>query len=180
MKREAVSKRTRFETFKRDGFTCQYCGQSPPGVLLEIDHIHPVAEGGTSHADNLITACEACNRGKGAVLLSSIPETLAAKGARIKEAEEQLAAYNAILQAKRDRIEEQSWLVVFELTGKDSIRTPKFASIKTFVERLGLEEVMEAVSITRRRFPNRSETRTPFLYFCGICWRKIREQPPCS
>lgn len=46
MARKAISKKTRFEVFKRDRFTCQYCGATPPGVLLHIDHIHPVAEGG--------------------------------------------------------------------------------------------------------------------------------------
>ena len=33
--REAVSKKRRFDVFKRDGFTCQYCGATPPGVLLK-------------------------------------------------------------------------------------------------------------------------------------------------
>lgn len=37
--RRNVSKRTRFEIFKRDGFACQYCGAHPPSVLLHVDHI---------------------------------------------------------------------------------------------------------------------------------------------
>ena len=37
----SISKKIRFEVFKRDGFTCQYCGKSPPGVTLEADHIKP-------------------------------------------------------------------------------------------------------------------------------------------
>lgn len=60
-----VSKKLRFEVFKRDEFTCQYCGAQPPGSVLECDHIEPLAKGGKTTADNLITACEACNRGKG-------------------------------------------------------------------------------------------------------------------
>lgn len=59
-----LSKRTRFEVFKRDGFTCQYCGQTPPTVILEVDHINPRANGGTDVVINLITACFDCNRGK--------------------------------------------------------------------------------------------------------------------
>lgn len=46
--RKAISKKTRFDVFKRDGFTCQYCGAHPPEVVLHIDHIIAVAEGGTS------------------------------------------------------------------------------------------------------------------------------------
>lgn len=63
-KRRSTGKRLRFEIFKRDHFTCQYCGSQPPDVVLVIDHITPVALGGDSTIDNLITACEPCNQGK--------------------------------------------------------------------------------------------------------------------
>jgi len=63
--RETIGQKLRFEVFKRDGFTCQYCGGHPPLVSLEVDHVDPVAKGGTNAIDNLITSCEECNRGKG-------------------------------------------------------------------------------------------------------------------
>lgn len=65
-KRKKVSKKKRFEVFKRDNFTCQYCGKEAPDVILELDHIKPVAEGGSNDVMNLITSCFDCNRGKGA------------------------------------------------------------------------------------------------------------------
>lgn len=68
-KRKSLSKKIRFEVFKRDSFKCQYCGASAPSVLLEVDHIHPVKEGGTNDIMNLITSCHACNRGKSAIML---------------------------------------------------------------------------------------------------------------
>jgi len=52
----AISKKDRFEIFKRDGFKCGYCGQTPPDVVLEIDHIEPVSKGGSDDIWNLITA----------------------------------------------------------------------------------------------------------------------------
>ena len=64
--RKPLSKKIRFEVFKRDAFTCQYCGQMAPDVLLEVDHIKPVASGGKNGLLNLVTACISCNRGKGA------------------------------------------------------------------------------------------------------------------
>jgi 5-methylcytosine-specific restriction endonuclease McrA len=64
MKRKPVSTRTRFEIFKRDNFTCQYCGRKPPEIILEIDHITPISKGGDEDQINLITACFDCNRGK--------------------------------------------------------------------------------------------------------------------
>lgn len=63
-KRKSTGKRLRFEIFKRDNFTCQYCGAQPPDVVLVVDHIHPVSAGGTNDELNLITACETCNQGK--------------------------------------------------------------------------------------------------------------------
>lgn len=57
-KRKGLSKRTRFNVFKRDGFTCQYCGAHPPKVVLHVDHITPVVEGGGNDIDNLVTSCE--------------------------------------------------------------------------------------------------------------------------
>ena len=63
-KRKGISKSTRFEVFKRDSFTCQYCGKSATDVVLEVDHINPVSKGGDNDISNLITACFDCNRGK--------------------------------------------------------------------------------------------------------------------
>lgn len=36
---------------------------------MEIDHIHPKVKGGPDDKNNLITACQECNLGKGDTLL---------------------------------------------------------------------------------------------------------------
>lgn len=64
MARKSLSKKARFEVFKRDNFTCQYCGGKAPQVVLEVDHIEPVSKGGTNDILNLVTSCFDCNRGK--------------------------------------------------------------------------------------------------------------------
>jgi len=64
--RKSISKKARFEVFKRDSFTCQYCGDGAPQVVLHVDHIKPVKGGGGNAITNLITACVSCNLGKGA------------------------------------------------------------------------------------------------------------------
>jgi len=46
----AISKRTRFEVLRRDGFRCYYCGtrgNETTGGGLTIDHVVAVALGGT-------------------------------------------------------------------------------------------------------------------------------------
>jgi hypothetical protein len=63
-KRKGLSKKTRFEVFKRDSFTCQYCGKAAPDVVLQCDHIAPVAKGGEDDIMNLVTSCTDCNAGK--------------------------------------------------------------------------------------------------------------------
>ena len=69
-KRKAISKRNRFEVFKRDSFTCQYCGKSSPDVILHVDHIQPVSKGGKNDLLNLVTSCSDCNLGKSNIELS--------------------------------------------------------------------------------------------------------------
>jgi len=62
--RTPLSKKIRFEVFKRDRFICQYCGRSAPEIVLQIDHIKPVSKGGDNDITNLITSCFDCNSGK--------------------------------------------------------------------------------------------------------------------
>jgi 5-methylcytosine-specific restriction endonuclease McrA len=56
-------KLTKREVFRRDRYTCQYCGQRP--ATLTIDHIVPRHRSGKHTWDNLVTACPMCNRRKG-------------------------------------------------------------------------------------------------------------------
>lgn len=64
-KRKPVPQGVRFNVFRRDKFTCRYCGRSSPEVELHCDHVQPIAKGGSDLEDNLITACVDCNYGKG-------------------------------------------------------------------------------------------------------------------
>jgi len=56
-------KLTKREIFRRDNFTCQYCGRSTGH--LTIDHVEPRHRGGQHRWDNLVAACQQCNRAKG-------------------------------------------------------------------------------------------------------------------
>lgn len=65
--RALMTKKLR-ETIKtRDNYTCCECGNSiyvEPNLLLEIDHIIPIAKGGLTEENNLQTLCWKCNRSK--------------------------------------------------------------------------------------------------------------------
>jgi hypothetical protein len=69
-KRTAISKRQRFRILARDGFRCRYCGRGAAVIELEVDHVNPVALGGTNDDGNLVTACGPCNAGKAALQLA--------------------------------------------------------------------------------------------------------------
>jgi 5-methylcytosine-specific restriction endonuclease McrA len=56
-------KLTRREIFRRDHYTCQYCGKKTGS--LTIDHVLPRHLGGPQTWMNVVTACSACNHRKG-------------------------------------------------------------------------------------------------------------------
>lgn len=65
--RNLMTKKLREFIKSRDNFTCCNCGNSThkePNLLLEIDHIIPVAKGGQTVKENLQTLCWKCNRAK--------------------------------------------------------------------------------------------------------------------
>ncbi len=55
---------SRRNVFKRDRFTCQYCGGQPGSDELTIDHVLPRSQGGVSTWDNCVLACLNCNARK--------------------------------------------------------------------------------------------------------------------
>jgi len=175
MARKPIGKKLRFEIFKRDGFACQYCGSTPPEVVLHVDHIHPVAKGGDNDCSNLITACSSCNHGKGATELSSVPKSLADKANEIVEREEQIKGYTKVLMAQKKRIEKDVQRIGDALVGhegSDCIPDIK-NSIRMFCTKLHPLEVLEAAQKANSFLP---DAKMPtFKYFCGICWNKIKE-----
>ena len=52
----------RFNVFLRDGFACQYCGDS---AELTFDHVVPRSRGGRTTWENIVAACGPCNLRKG-------------------------------------------------------------------------------------------------------------------
>ena len=153
-----VSKRIRFEVFKRDHFKCQYCGRTPPEVVLEIDHITPKAAGGQESINNYITACSDCNRGKGSIKLESIPASIQDNIALLKEKRKQLKAYNRFLldlqEETEDAIEQidgifNKYFPHYQLS--DSFRN---STLRRFLTHLPSAKVQEAMRMACSQFSN--------------------------
>lgn len=173
-RRKPISTRTRFEIFKRDRFTCQYCGGKPPAVVLHVDHITAVSAGGTNDADNLVTSCKDCNLGKSDVPLDQTrPAPSAASILELREAREQLEAYQVYLLEERKAREAQAEHVMRELERRLGVnRTPKrLLDTVTILKELPYPEALDAIDITETRGHSYS---TAWQYFCGVCWTKIK------
>jgi 5-methylcytosine-specific restriction endonuclease McrA len=56
---------SRYNIFARDRCTCQYCGRRFSRPELNLDHVIPRAQGGTSTWENVVCSCHECNRRKG-------------------------------------------------------------------------------------------------------------------
>lgn len=176
--RKSISKKYRFEVFKRDDFSCQYCGRMPPTVTLEVDHILPVCEKGSDDKYNLITACFDCNRGKGGSLLEKVPQTLAKQAEIQREREAQVKAYERMLKASQRRLNKSVSIVenIFRETFPDGEFTSNFRqSVKRFIEKLTETEVCDSAHYSVSRMEGASPERAA-KYFCGVCWGKIKDR----
>jgi hypothetical protein len=179
----SISKRVRFEIFKRDKFICRYCGKRPPEVVLEADHIVPVCEGGTDDLHNLVTSCFACNRGKAGVslgeaapllddesVLEAIQEVLEKK-ILLKQSIRSATAYRKAEREAARRV--RTWWAEsfdFDLDITES-------SLCVFVAKLEMVEILDAIRTAARAFESGHVPESRIQrYFCGILWKIIRSR----
>jgi|SRR5208337_1586358 len=172
----SISKKQRFEVFKRDGFQCGYCGRTPPEVVLEIDHIEPKTKKGKDDILNLLTACFDCNRGKRDIPLNKIPSKLSENLEVLKIKEEQLKEYRRFvkkieLRLRRD-IDSIEKIFCHAYPEKCFSSQFRSVSLKRFLGLLPLHIIQEAMVCACSRISD--DPIRAVQYFCGICWRKIK------
>jgi hypothetical protein len=191
--RRPISKRLRFEIFKRDHFTCVYCGRTPPEVVLQIDHLEPVSAGGPDDPANLFTACSDCNLGKSDRRLeNALPQVRPEEIDEMAERVEQMRAYQH-WRSERDRLLRlelsaiyEAWVdefggqLVEEEAGSHYESSVNFPSEKTllgYLEDLPTAQILDAVRSAAWRFHDRDreeiERWAVRRYFYAICKRKI-------
>jgi len=148
----SISPKKRFEVFKRDNFTCRYCGRKTPNVVLEIDHVIPKSEGGSDDLENLVTSCWECNRGKGKTLIGEIQDGSSPhdRAVMLLELERQLQEYNAVKARVRERENRDIEILLRywdELAWGQARRFPSEASLRMFLRRIPREDIMDAMEI---------------------------------
>lgn len=171
--RKPMSKKTRFAVFARDAFTCQYCGRQPPSVVLEVDHIIPVVDGGTDDNANLRTSCFTCNRGKGRTVITDGVNPIE-RLARLQEIAEDDAFANQIYDAikTRERIRHNATHIICEILGLECCSERHVTQFVNCARADGVSVAMEWIQIAqsnvkRTKHHARYEDDC-FRYFHGI------------
>ena len=171
-----ASRKVRFTVFNRDGFKCQYCGRTPPAVVLELDHIIPKSKGGLESIDNYITACFDCNRGKGKHILGSFPSGVSDNIKHLKEKRQQLKAFNRLIERQEQEYETGIQVIneIFSNNFHGRVPTDVFSrtSTKHFIGLLPLIKVEDAMALACSKMPDDPERA--IRYFCGICWNWVK------
>jgi len=173
-----MGNKIRFEVFKRDGFTCQYCGRTPPSAILEADHINPRSNHGKTTMENLITSCRDCNKGKGKHKLTSIPSSLKDTMADIEERELQIQEYNKLLTLVDKRLNSSVKRFREHLKEIDAMAYDmefKGSLLKSYFRKLPETEVIDAADIAVEKLLSGDiyNSYNMIKYFCGVCRNKI-------
>lgn len=178
--RPPVSKRLRFEILRRDNYMCRYCGGTAPDVKLTVDHVVPVALGGKTEPENLVTACADCNAGKASTKPDEqIVADVSADALRWAEAMHQAANQAvAATDAKDKRGQEFHTLWTDNMPSGFKWSTYLPGDFDVSLENIltaGLpwSEILDAFWIAQAANHVRCDDR--WRYFYGICRRKTEQ-----
>lgn len=175
----AVSKRLRYEILRRDSHTCRYCGASAPDVPLRVDHVTPVALGGTDEPSNLVTSCEPCNSGKSsstvdAAVVANVSEDALRWASAMTQAAENLRKQDTPKLEYRDVFlaEWNRW----HLGKDDDKKVPLPEDWKQAMDRFrvaGIPTWMWADIVDIGMANQKVKPDNTFRYVCGIAWNKV-------
>lgn len=164
----AVSKRVRYAVLERDHHTCRYCGASAPDVRLQIDHVVPVALGGSDEPKNLVTSCEACNSGKASTtpsleVVADIDESAARWASAMRQAAAEIAD-----EREASRAPIRQWLAAWQEYGEPLPSDWETSLRAMLAAGADVDSLIELVGVAMA-----SRARDPFRYFCGCAWNHV-------
>lgn len=176
--RKKIPKKVRFEVFKRDRFTCQYCGAKAPDVVLHIDHITPVANGGDNDIMNLVTACESCNLGKGARELSN-DSAIAVRRKQAEALEERREQIEMLRDWQIAQLDELGEMInaadelIEKITGYGVTEQGR-KTLRMHIKRFGFNEVLEAINVAFVQYDFSTEAKWEYAFskIGGICYNR--------
>lgn len=175
----AVSKRLRYEILRRDNHTCRYCGATAPDVPLRVDHVTPVALGGTDEPTNLATSCEPCNSGKSSATVDSAVVANVSDDALRWAGAMQQAAGNLLTQEAPKLEYRDAFLSEWNrwhLGKDDDKKVPLPEDWKQAMDRFrvaGIPTWMWADIVDAAMANQKVKADRTFNYVCGIAWNKV-------
>ncbi|MEM8717973.1 MAG: HNH endonuclease [Cyanobacteria bacterium P01_G01_bin.39] len=185
--RQPISKSIRFEIFKRDKFTCQYCGNKAPDAILHVDHINPVSKGGTNDLLNLITSCADCNLGKSNRTLADTT-IIDRKRTQMDELQERRELIEMMMDWQRGLVELDQYLVEqvaefwAELVEPYQLTDQGLKSLKKLLKQYNANKIMEAMRIATKQYlqydndqPTQESVSHAWSKIGGICKTKKLE-----
>jgi hypothetical protein len=183
----AVTKRLRYEILRRDNHACRYCGApAAPDTPLTVDHVVPVALGGSDDPSNLVAACRDCNSGKSATPAdAALVADVAADALRWSKAMD-VANRMAVEDYKQIELWHEMFRNIWDRftvtvpTHKRGSGQPEPIPLphdwRTTIAELAASgmnalEMRDAIGIAMSRNPD-----DRFLYFAGVVRNKIRNK----
>lgn len=177
-KRKALTKKIRFEVFKRDKFTCQYCGTRAPDALLVVDHIKPVGKGGTNEILNLVVACQPCNAGKGPRELGDTT-VVEKQRSQIEELQERREQIEMMLEWKRGVMgldgEVASGVASIwnEMTPGWVVSVSQRRDLGKWIRKYSVEEVLSALRVAADQYLRFDENNDVTIESYKYAWEKV-------
>lgn len=177
--RKPLGKKLRFEVFKRDKFTCQYCGSKAPDVVLVVDHIRPVAKGGENELLNLTTSCQVCNSGKGSRELDD-SSSVEKQRRQLEDLQERRDQLDMMLAWKKD-LQNLDDHALSELASHWSRLVPGWSlndaglrELRKLIRSFGAPSVMDAMRIATTNYLSFSGgNKEPTRESVGLAWMRV-------
>jgi hypothetical protein len=177
-----ISRRLRYEVLRRDSYTCRYCGAKAPDVEITVDHVIPVALGGTDEPSNLVAACGACNGGKtssspDAPLVAEVADRALEWAQAMRQAQAKMLADVKLREADREQFREW-WDGWRRVNGDSQTQIPKDPAWWVTVDQLivaglPLPVLKGCIDLAMTQRKVKDENR--FRYMCGVAWNKVKE-----
>jgi hypothetical protein len=174
-KRKGISQRIRFEVFKRDSFKCQYCGRSAPEIILEVDHITPVAKDGDETILNFITSCRECNQGKGPRELSD-QSAVQKQRAQLEELNERRLQLEMMLEWRKGLLELEQITADVAIREMESAVSRLYGAyltdqgihgVRRWVKTYGLQNVLDSIAPAESQLRKKKSDVDDFFNLVG-------------
>jgi hypothetical protein len=153
-----------------------------PDVVLEVDHINPVKNGGKNEIINLLTSCYDCNRGKGAKLLSD-NQVIKQQQEQLKEINERREQLKLMLSWKKElsKFEDEQVEIINSMISDCSTQCLNDygkAEIKKHIKKYGISEVIESTRLSIEQYHKGDDENISKVinYIPRICLNRITQK----